>query len=156
MANLVKCKSCDHEVDKTAKSCPNCGVSSPGRKPGDTAKGCLGVVVLVFLIGVILSTCSEDLTPEQKAEKSCTDQYLATSMAQNFVKDRLKAPSTAEFVGSIGDGIQASYIGECTHIIIGKVDAQNSYGAPVRSNYVVQLKYNKADDTFLLISLELE
>ncbi|GLP98708.1 hypothetical protein GCM10007891_05620 [Methylophaga thalassica] len=156
MAKLVKCKSCEHEVDESAKTCPNCGVSSPGMKPGEMAKGCLGIIVFALIGSAILATCSEDVTPEQRAEKTCTSDFHAAAMAQKFVRDRLKSPSTADFVGSVGAGIQASYIGECTHIIVGKVDAQNSFGATVRNTYMVELKYNKADDTYSLMSLDIE
>jgi hypothetical protein len=51
MAELIKCKSCNAEVSKNAKACPQCG-DPVKRKP----IGCGGAIVLVFLVAVVAVT----------------------------------------------------------------------------------------------------
>lgn len=102
-------------------------------------------------------SCSgESLTPEQQAEKNCTDEFGAYVTAHTFVKRHLKSPSTADFVGSIGHGATANYIGECTFIVSGQVDSQNGFGAVVRSTYSVELTYNKSSDNYTLNNILIE
>lgn len=52
---LKPCKSCKHQVDAKAKTCPNCGVSDPGVT---TAQKILGFVLLIVIIFVAVKACS--------------------------------------------------------------------------------------------------
>jgi hypothetical protein len=58
-------------------------------------------------------------------------------MARDFVTDRLKAPSTAEF--PYGSGYSVSFVGECSFVVTGYVDSQNGFGAMIRTPWVVKL-----------------
>lgn len=62
---LKPCKSCKHDVDVTAKVCPNCGVKDPGVT---AAQQVIGGVILLIIIAVTFSMCSsnKDNKPEQK------------------------------------------------------------------------------------------
>ena len=51
MSKLIKCKSCEKEISKTAKVCPNCGEPSKSSKMMQTAKGLFGLGVL-FIVGI--------------------------------------------------------------------------------------------------------
>jgi len=68
-------------------------------------------------------------------------------MAEEFVKENLKSPSTAKF-GSVWDGTLQSpeervwSIGPNKFRVTGWVEAQNSFGAVVRSNFVCELEYD--------------
>lgn len=64
---------------------------------------------------------------------------MAQIMARNFVKRDLKAPSTASFTGS-----RVETGKDCTFRVSGAVDAQNSFGAMLRTEYSVTLQYNAA------------
>lgn len=60
---LVECKDCKHEVSKTAKVCPNCGVSKPAkRKMSLKQKAVLGLVAVGSMI--ILSPSQADRQKE--------------------------------------------------------------------------------------------
>ena len=52
---LRPCKSCKHQIDSSAKVCPSCGVSDPGRPLGETV---MGLVILVIIIVVAAKFCS--------------------------------------------------------------------------------------------------
>lgn len=56
---------------------------------------------------------------------------------KEYVKQNLKAPSTAKF-GSYGQSSVQHYTG-CKFVVRGYVDSQNSFGAMLRSNYSVTL-----------------
>ena len=57
----------------------------------------------------------------------------AYNVAQQFVAQQLKAPSTAEFP-SVRD-VTIVTTGRCGFTINGYVDAQNSFGATLRTRY---------------------
>ena len=73
--------------------------------------------------------------------KKCGDTTMAFVMSQEFVKRNLKAPSTAEFPWYTDDQVSVSQKPDCAFRVIGWVDAQNGFGAQIRSQYVVDLKY---------------
>jgi hypothetical protein len=73
--------------------------------------------------------------------KKCNDTTMAFVMSQTFVKRHLKAPSTAEFPWITDDQVAISTRPDCAFRVIGWVDAQNGFGAQIRSKYVVDLKY---------------
>ena len=66
-------------------------------------------------------------------------------MTQQFVKDNLKSPSSADFGGVFGD-YQDPYqivtdLGEGKFRVQAWVDAQNSFGAKIRNRFVCELEY---------------
>lgn len=112
------------------------------------------LVMIVFLCFALGS--SDDRTPEQKAEDNCKDKTMAFVMSQSFVKGKLKAPSTAEFPYSSADGVSVAYLGECTHLVNAYVDSQNSFGAMIRTKYVVKLRYNKQTEVYHLEDISIQ
>jgi len=69
-----------------------------------------------------------------------TDRRIdAFVMSHDFVKDRLKAPSTAEFPWY--DEKFVEDLGNGKFRVTAYVDAENSFGAMLRSNYVCALQY---------------
>ncbi len=62
------------------------------------------------------------------------DKAMAYAMCQDFVKQRLKAPSTADFPWSYDDKV--AELGGGRWQVRGYVDAQNGFGAQIRSNFV--------------------
>lgn len=49
---LKPCKECKKEVSTSASKCPHCGVRNPTTS---TAKGCLGIITLALVFGVIMT-----------------------------------------------------------------------------------------------------
>jgi len=58
---MTKCKECKKEVSTSAKTCPHCGIKSPGVKAGDALKG----FILIFFVIFIFVQCSgsDDSSP---------------------------------------------------------------------------------------------
>ena len=69
-------------------------------------------------------------------------------MAKQFVTQRLKAPSTADFGGFLSGNYQSAddcvtKTGPNTYLAAGWVDSQNSFGAMIRTTFVVKLRDDK-------------
>lgn len=99
------------------------------------------LVLLTVILLMNLMGCSADV-PKNFSELDWEEQRIfAKLFAEDIVKDNLKSPSTAEVeVLSIND------LGNNEYEITGFVDAENSFGARLRSNYVVKIKINEDYD----------
>lgn len=71
----------------------------------------------------------------------------ARVMCEDFVKDRLRSPSTADFQRP-----DIRSVGEAQFEVSGTVDAQNAFGATVRQSYVC--KVEGADGVATLLDLQ--
>lgn len=109
--------------------------------------GCLKFVVsaVALMLGAIfLITAMGNPTPDRNAgtraprKAKCDDGYMAYAKAERAVKAALKAPSTAKFPGY--SSVQISVLPNCQYIVMGYVDAQNSFGAMIRSSFAVKLQ----------------
>lgn len=172
---LVKCHECGTEVSSKAKACPSCG-AKPKRKLSVLKWGA-GIFVAFIAYGAYVDS---NMTPEQKAaraearaareaedvkqaaekkahddEKACSNQTTAFVMSQSFVKQRLKAPASADFPYVTDDGVKTSYRGDCTHEVLAYVDSQNSFGAKIRTKYYVKLKNQKGTDDWRLLDIKI-
>lgn len=96
-------------------------------------------------------------TPEQVAQARCEDTLNAFVMSKAFVRERLKAPATAEFPwGTRGPDVSVTYLGGCTHEVRAYVDAENSFGAKLRSRYYAKIQNKIGTDTWLILDLRIE
>lgn len=75
---------------------------------------------------------------DERRQELCTDGARASAVqqAQQAVSDRLRAPSTADFLSS---SVRATRSG-CDWIVSGEVDAQNAFGGTVRSSYRAKVR----------------
>ena len=83
---------------------------------------------------------------EQRAED---DEYgsrsMAIALAKDAITDLLKSPSTAKFPSWFKIKHHRGE-GEYEHLVIAWVDSQNSFGAMVRSDWLVRLEYSPPDN----------
>ena len=76
---------------------------------------------------------------EKARDERCNDSEIeAYQKAGQLVKTQLKSPRTAK-LSSYGQSRITLYKG-CEYQVLGFVDAQNSFGALIRSNYKVHMK----------------
>lgn len=108
--------------------------SKQGKSP---LVGCLSIIVLLVLLGILIGNCGDN---EPRSEH---DPITAFVMSQSFVEDRLKSPSTAKF--PTYSESQVRDLGNGEYIVSSYVDAQNTFGAMVRTKYVCRLKYAGED-----------
>jgi hypothetical protein len=69
------------------------------------------------------------------------DSISAYSMAQVFIKKQLKAPASAEFPSMSDEQVKVSKSGEAKYLVSGYVDAQNSFGAKLRTRWMCEVEY---------------
>jgi len=117
----------------------------------------IGIVAIFFICGICSLVASMGGSSGNGTENSIgpTD---ASVMCEYFVKKQLKAPSTAKFphyweleITTYGknEGVKDAFR------VKGYVDAQNGFGAMIRSNYICDVQYI-GNDNWNLINLTIE
>jgi hypothetical protein len=90
---------------------------------------------------------------EYEREPSADDESFAWVIAVRAVKERFKAPSTAKFPWS-SHGQYIKEIGDRTFVVKSYVDAENSFGAKIRSNFTVKVK-RMYGDTYSILDVQI-
>jgi len=98
-------------------------------------KHCISLSLLVFLCVLGVGSCDSG--------SSGPDEFGAFYISKQFVEKRLKAPSTADFC-SYSDATVTD-LGGGRFKVIAYVDAQNSFGAKIRTNYTCVVKSTDGD-----------
>ncbi len=94
----------------------------------------LGIVTA--LAALTLTSCSSTSSGSDDPDEDTRDDIAAEVMCEEFVKDKLKAPSTAEFTDQ-----DATSTGQQRWDVTGAVDSQNGFGAMIRSTYRCDIRY---------------
>lgn len=92
-----------------------------------------GILALMLLVGVIASLTGQ----RSSSSASSGTDYAAITSCERYVKDRLLAPSTAKLSGWSDSTTSTATDGTTT--VRGYVDAQNVYGAMLRTHYTCVL-----------------
>lgn len=96
------------------------------------------LTILTCSVFAFLAFGSDDDDKVEKLEINKMDTKAFT-ISQGFVEERLKAPGSADFPYL---DYTAEYKGDSTYVVKSYVDAQNSFGAKLRTRYMVKLRYN--------------
>lgn len=107
------------------------------KSPNDI-KNIVNAVIIMAIIAVffiLAITAKKNDNPEDSARH-------AFIISQFFVEQKLKSPSTADFPLYEYNAIELE---KNRWQVISYVDAQNSFGATIRTNYLVIMKYNGLD-----------
>lgn len=111
-----------------------------------TALGLFGVAAVFVWIGV---TTTVDRPEVASRDTQCAPD-MAFVMSQNFVKRELRSPTTAQFPRQAS---ATSEIGECQFRVSSHVDAQNGFGAMIRSRYSVDMQFHSGSKTWSAANL---
>jgi hypothetical protein len=117
--------------------------------------GCSTALIVMFLVTAILASVYHAGTGASYASTRAVDRSDACFMSQKFVKENLKAPTTAEFPDWTEDNCRVSQSAG-VWIVTSFVDSQNGFGAMIRSDYVAQMSYNPTKDTWALTNLSID
>lgn len=98
---------------------------------------------------------ADDRKAEEKRRKDCSDTTMAYIMSRRFVERALVAPSTAKFPSFHADGVRAAQSGDCKFRVTAFVDAQNSFGAMIRTRYTIDMEYLPGDRTWRGTNLQM-
>ncbi len=89
-----------------------------------------GIVALVEASVLVGQTDDEETEPSEPSSDEL--RYDARRVCHDFIDDRLKSPASSDFEWT--SDMNVTYSGGI-YVVGGKVDAQNSFGAMIRSDY---------------------
>lgn len=103
--------------------------------------GCFGIICIIVLIGLVVIAVEKD----DRKESDADSKSVAWKMAQKFVKERLKAPSTASFGSVLGDYQDPNDVvedlGNGKFRVSAWVDSENTFSAMIRSHFICELEW---------------
>lgn len=114
MAKLIKCKDCNEEISKKAKSCPKCG--APVKKKTSRVTWLFLILIVLFIFGVTTSEKNisssaavvKEKSPAKQVDsmKSSRDkvQSIFQSKDEPTAKDALWTSNDIFKIGVIDDG----------------------------------------------------
>jgi hypothetical protein len=111
-----------------------------------------GIVVLLAVAALLVSCVGYVVSNGGDDGDSAGDDRndgMAKVMCEQFVEERLKAPASADFSGVFDTTVTGS---GNDYTVRGYVDAQNSFGAQIRSDYTCEIQ-DSGDDKWTLVSL---
>lgn len=82
---------------------------------------------------------------------SSHDPIMAFIVCEDFVRDRLVSPSTADFPKYTKEAVDT--LGENRYLVTSYVDAQNAMGGTPRTAYVCSVRYEPGSKQWLLEGL---
>lgn len=138
---LEYCRACGHVVHFDARTCPDCGVPDPStRKHREKSQAELvGILGAAGFVGFLFFACVLRSGPDSSTSQGSSDysdKIGAMTTAQEIIKRELKSPSTADFPWSIDEYVITN-LGGNRWTVSGYVDAQNGFGAMIRSDWNV-------------------
>lgn len=98
--------------------------------------------VIGISIPVLLFAGCQGLISAGDSSTEEPGEYDAIYYCKEFVRDKLKAPSTAKFTG------ESAYGGGSSWTSSGVVESQNSFGGMVQSRYTCKLTYTSSDESW--------
>jgi hypothetical protein len=124
----------------------------PQKTKGGNSAGCLAFGIILAIICLVLAVAFRNVGPKDPSySTSDYDAGMACTMAEKLIKPQLKAPSTAQFdYGNCRDG--ATHSGNTWHLT-SYVDADNSFGAHIRSYYTVDMTNVPPSDNWQMSNL---
>jgi hypothetical protein len=111
-------------------------------------KHALAWIALIFLTLAVLIFIASSGTSSDKEP----DDISACVAAREFVRRELKAPATAEFPSCSAMSITHK-TNSNKWTVQSHVDAQNSFGAMLRSNFLAEMEYQPAQKSWLPINV---
>ncbi len=110
------------------------------------------IIVSILLLSIF--TCDGDESQSQSdTPRTSMSDAEAKLVAEMKVKTLLKSPSTAKFSGWGDTNIKSLSNG---YKITGFADSQNSFGAIIRTNYSIEIYFDKSSEEFKYRNLKVE
>lgn len=119
-----------------------------GRKNAGCIVGFVAFLLVFLAIGLVLQSNMPHVAATANRSDACF-------MSQKLVRQNLKAPSTAEFPIWSEENCKATHSSN-SWTVTSFVDSQNGFGAMIRSDYVAQMTYQPATETWTLTNLRVQ
>jgi len=108
------------------------------------------IMKTILFILLFFVACNWEPPPPHEHVPDKTEAYI---MSQQFVKNCLKAPSTAKFPRAIEWEGHTTQIDSRTFLINSWVDSQNSFGAMLRTKFSCKVQY-KGNDQWTCLDID--
>lgn len=130
------------------------GQGDPTKQGSSSAAGCFWLIAAIVGVSVLLGMCGSG---DDGADDPENLRFGAFDVCTQFVEDQLKAPGTASFRNFFEDDgeVTVTGAGEGPYTVRSTVDAENSFGASIRSNFVCQVRHT-GDGNWRLIDLSID
>jgi hypothetical protein len=140
----IVCRFCNRDLRESIEPAATVAQPVPSAKKSSSTRQVIGFLALIIITLIAVYAI-------QHAGGTSTDSPLqgAFYACRTFVKDRLKAPSTATFRTYAESTVAEMGASEYLTSIV--VDAENSFGAKIRSSYLCRVK--RAGSSWQLLSL---
>lgn len=135
------------------KTPPSVAPKSSYSKTSQKKSNASGIIILLILAIILACFCGLLATGLLVSEDESTgaSPIRASIMCENIIESQLVAPSTAEFASYNEQQIwtlgKNSGTYENAYRVRGYVDAQNSFGAKIRTYYTCDISYNGGEWT---------
>ena len=173
---LTQCLQCSGTFDESAQFCPGCGFPVPIQAVKDSSQETnseptaanveptvelppegsnannLYFALAVFAGMVAIGLCMGGTDSSSRIANVDDGKSWAITMAQAFVKERLKSPSSASFPWSYDEYRATKGIGG-EWSVSGYVDAVNGFNANLRTHWSVQMSDEGANWRLLSIDI---
>lgn len=143
----IPCPRCGYGNKADAKNCFKCAVNLKAARENNQNLGTniLSIVVVIIVFSLLFAFCSR----ENRDSKTKDSPSLAYVYCKNFVENELRAPSTADFP-TYNDAF-VDTIGNGRYDVFAYVDAENGFGALVRTDFSCKVQFSS--DKVELLSL---
>lgn len=145
--SLLTCPDCLNQFSDTLSKCPKCSRvitaddrAASARASNAVAIGCLAMAALVSA-GVAYYALRPRRAEEVAAERLDRRLRDVYHNCQAKVSERLSSPSSAKFPLFSGGDVNARQVNDSTYSVMAWVDAQNAFGATVRSSFLCEVVY---------------
>jgi DNA-directed RNA polymerase subunit RPC12/RpoP len=152
----IKCPNCgillfisDELANEKYLKCLICGKDFQNPLNHKSTNFSTGRIVVGILVSIIILISLFSLGEENNSSPSDTEAYVK---AMRFVKEQLISPSSAKFPNW---DYQIFQSGDLRWTIKSYVDAQNGFGALIRQNYTIIVRYDNERKAWYYESLDL-
>ncbi|MBV7482493.1 hypothetical protein [Bordetella sp. BOR01] len=114
--------------------------------PGGVRSSANRFVVIAIVAAIVVGVGFYFIPGGTTDPKACGDETMAYVMSQKAVSRQLKAPGSAEF--PLMPDAKVVRTDTCKFAVSAYVDAQNSFGAKVRSYYSADMEYSPDSRTW--------
>lgn len=116
-------------------------------------------IIIVSLLLTVFVGCGEE-SPADKAKQAEQDKKtMLITTTQEAVKERLKSPSTSKFPWGYDEynikETNSTNNDMTIYNVAGYVDAENSFGAKLRNNFIVKLECTNDLTKYRVLDVEI-
>lgn len=125
---------------------PKAATSSTTTTPAPPSAAA-GVLLLLVVVGCIILwfmgafSGNSNATPTATPTPDTGSTFGAFEICKEFMTDRLKAPATAKFALPGDNGVQVTKLDGAQYNVSAYVDAENSFGANIRTRFDCTVRY---------------